>query len=334
LKRSHDADKMPEDITPSKGYFGTTYCLYLDQFAVSNLVEEQPGWKHVKQLIECGVANGQLVCPLPAEHFTETSGRHEVAAVKHHDYLVSLSGNFVFRPVAFIAAQLIISDIREINITWNTFLDRLDPAFSYKQAIEKFRLRHAEYKGMIQRATEASNALRDYTRTIKIAPPEQSSLATVNKSLVIGQFMDRLQELVGKGGLQIRGVKFETREVAHWIDYTLDVLLKKNKIKTAEAKKLLSNLKKNGFDYISPFDVRYNLQSYLAVQHKKQTVNDEIDIQRIAAAIQLADIMLVDRQRKFELEETRLARKYRTTVYCGIQRDLHSLEHMLDMLVA
>lgn len=325
---------MIKEPAKPKGYFENIYCIYLDQFAVSNLVQEDPTWMNLKQLIEVGVSKGRIICPIPTEHFIETSGKRDEEASKHHDYLVSLSGNFVFRHIAFISAQLMISDIRKNNITKHTFLDSLKPSFSFEKSVEKWRSIRAEYETMFEESTTNSNIIRDAIRGTKIPSDQQPVLANVTTWLIVGQFINRLQELVDTGEIQIRGVKFVNREVSNWIDYTLDVLMKKNKMKTAEAKKLLRRLKDYGFSHISTLNTRYTLESYLAVHHKKQTANDEIDIQRIAAAIQISDIMLVDRARKFELEETGLAEKYGTSVYCGVQKDIRSLEEVLTVLTA
>jgi len=316
-----------------KGYLGKTYCLYLDQFAISNIVEDNAQWIKIKQLIEKGVAQNVLVCPMSAEHFLETAGKKEAGAIDHNDYFKKISGCLLLKPHAFITAQLLISSIRKNNITKNTFLNKPNPAYIYKDSLQKLRDTVSDFKGMIEEATTVSNEIRAAARDKKIESKMHESLMATTKAISLKEFTDRLQELLKTGGITIQGVKFEKREVPFWADYIIDILIKKHKMNTLEGIKLLTKLNKEGFSGISTLEVRSTLVGYMAVLQKKQTANDEIDLGRIASAMQLSDCMVIDGARKSEIIATGLDKKYGTKILSGKSDDVIELEKLLATIV-
>jgi hypothetical protein len=324
---------MQKDSFQSKGYFKDSFCIYLDQFAVSNIADGIEEWEAIKSIIEKGVHSQKIVCPMPYEHLLETSRKHDSSAITQHNYFNSICSGYVFKHIGFITAQLLISQVRKNNITKNTFLGRINPSFLYEKSLIKFATVRNEYEGMINEAASLSNQIRVVSRPNNSHTSRNNTVLLELKALEVSQFVERLEELVTTGGIVIRGVKFQTREIPHWIDYVLDVLLKKNKMKTEEGRKLLASLKKNGFDQVSTLDVRNTLVSYGALLQKKSTANDQIDIGRVSAAIQITDIMVIDKARKYELIETGLAKKYDTRIFSGKPEDVKELRKTLEEIV-
>ncbi|CAM3913747.1 hypothetical protein MUGA111182_16890 [Mucilaginibacter galii] len=99
-------------------------------------------------------------------------------------------------------------------------------------------------------------------------------------------------------------------------------MMKINKMKIDEAKAVLAHLDRHGYDEISTLNVRSTLTAYSAVMQKKETVNDQIDIMRISKGIQISDIMFLDKERKFELNRTKLADKYQVKLFSGTKKDV------------
>lgn len=314
-----------------KSYIKGKYCIYLDQFAVSNLAEGLKQWLPIRELINEGFKQGKLFCPLSIQHIIETSGKRNENALPHHNYLVSISSGFCIKEEAFITAQLLISAVRNNNITYNTFIRKFNPAYNYQEHLGIQRSRRSEFASMIQEVKDLEEQLDSNSElmSFKLQKPLMQEI----RSEKIREFCERIEELITFGGIKVRGVKFKTREVPYWIDYIIDILLKKNKMVEKEGKLLLQHLKSHGFDHISTLDVRSTLESISTIKRKKKSTNDEVDIMRIASAIQVSDIMLIDKSKKNELIETGLAEKYRIKVFSGTVEDLKSFIELLENIL-
>ncbi|MFA6151999.1 MAG: hypothetical protein WC716_11805 [Chitinophagaceae bacterium] len=317
-----------------KGYISNKYCIYLDQFAVSNLYDGNPEWGEISELLWEGVNRGKLVCPISFEHLLETSGKSIDNAIGQNEYFFTLSDGLCFKAEPYITAQLLISDVRKNNITQNTFLtSKLNKSFSYRDSMADFKDKMEKFGSMIGESTLGINELRKSVRPMQTtlsSPAEQ--IIKVHQSIIAGQIVERLDELI-RGGIIIRGVKFSSLEVPHWIDLILDILMKINKMAANEAIKIRERIQKNGFEHISTLNVRTTLIGYSASKSKKETKNDHIDILRIATSIQVADIMFVDKAKKFELTETGLDKKYNTRLFSGTKDDLCSFKILLKKIL-
>ena len=234
-----------------KGLMPKKYCIYLDQFAVSNLVDCHPDWLGIKELLQYGVSQNIIVCPVPYKHFLETAQKFDENALLHHEFLTSLSGGYYFKSEPFITAQLLISSIRKNNITANTFLStKLDPNFSFAKSIDKFRGYRKNFASMINEFEEVASSFTKIQRDRKIAPNIELQLMAAHKTVFKFEFCDRLKELNEKKVIVIRAVNFQVQAVPHWIDYLLNTLLKLNKMSSAEGKMLWAYINRYGFDQI------------------------------------------------------------------------------------
>ena len=317
-----------------KGLIPKKYCIYLDQFAVSNMVDNQPDWMGIKDLLQNGVSKGLFVCPVPYEHFIETAQKVDANALLHDEFLRSLSDGYYFKAEPYLTAQLMISAIRKNNITANTFLSKkLDPNFSFAGSINKFRGYRKYHASMVNEVEEITAPMAKMLRGRKIDPKIELQLIAAWNDLFKFEFCDRLKELIDRKALEFRRVDFRDLTIPHWIDYLLEALLKVNKMSIAESKTLLSYVKLYGFDRTSTMDVRFTINAYRDIKHKKETPNDQLDIVRIATAIQISDIMFVDKTRKFELAENGLDKKYGVELFSGTKQDLQRCEQLLKSLV-
>src|SRR5690606_26586771 len=83
-------------------------CIYLDQFVISDLVDETNElWREIKKLIEISYKNNKIYCPLSPQHFIETSRKKINDATSHDEYFRKLSDNYLFKDELFLTTQLI-----------------------------------------------------------------------------------------------------------------------------------------------------------------------------------------------------------------------------------
>src|SRR5690606_24132213 len=152
------------------------------------------------------------------------------------------------------------------------------------------------------------------------------------KGLEVKKFTDRLEEYLKKGFFFIRPDNFGQRQFPNWIDQILYVLTNKHQFKEKEFKKLLKELKSNGFDRIPPLNIRFSLGAYIAVKGKQEHTNDHIDIMRITNSFFSSDIFFTDKQRKFEITQLKLDKFYKTDIYSGTETDLKEFKKYLEEL--
>lgn len=63
--------------------------VYLDQFAVSNMVSEISSiWIEAKEVLIHSVQSGKVICPIPMEHYIETGTRLQREAIKQDDFFI------------------------------------------------------------------------------------------------------------------------------------------------------------------------------------------------------------------------------------------------------
>ncbi|GMN11361.1 hypothetical protein MTsPCn9_10320 [Croceitalea sp. MTPC9] len=310
-------------------------CIYLDQFAVSDLLAPDSNslWGSIRALILKKRAEGKLYCPLSHEHFLETAKKRKTDAQRHDQFLTTLSDGFAFKPDLFITSQLISSRLRGNRVTQKTFFyANIDSKMSTDENYIFFDKLANEHKTLIEDAVAGLNKLRAQTRTQKIKGKAKSSFIQASKYIQTQSFIQRLEELMKLERLYIRGDRIGDKEVPNWVDLILEQLLKRHKLKKKEVKRLLLEFKSKGFENIATLNIRTTLLAYLALYSKKESQADHIDIMRISTGLPLSDIMLVDRQRKAELVESGLAAKYNTLIYSGRSNDLKELMEKLEQL--
>lgn len=309
--------------------------IYLDQFSTSGLFEsEEKEWKQIKELITEGVNRGIYFCPMSSEHFIESSQKENKKAIHIDNEFYKLSCGYAFKSELFITPQLISSLIRGNNITLNTFLyenikrDVLANNENFRD-LDKIK---KELNVKIDEGTIISNKLREPARHIAVDKKTKKLLIETHKSISVSNFIARLNDLIKDKHIIIRGVHFPSGDVPHWIDQIIFQLLNKHKINKNETRRLIAHLKKFGFNNIPTLDIRTSLSAIISVYNKKENVNDQIDIMRISTGLPISDIFLTDKQRKNEIIELELDKKYDTTVFSGTKKDLEKLIAELEKI--
>ena len=310
--------------------------MYLDQFAISNLVfSNEEIWKDLKLLLEQGVKEGKLRCPIPFDHFLETSQAEPEKAIKIDDYFSSISNGLGFKSTFQTTSQLRISMLRKNNLTVNTFIGTLkkEKILAEKREFDFFYHRKREFNQMIEEGMNVSNSFRNITHNQKIEKKTKKSMYDAICHISTQEFAARLKDLIKNGNIIIRGDSFSFMDVPNWIDQTIFRLINVHRMDAKETKKLLTIIQKNGFSKIAPLDIRFSLYAIMAVESKNEKAGDHIDIERIAVGLPIADYLLIDKQRKSEIIELGLDKKYKTKVYSGSKVDLLNLINELGMIL-
>ena len=243
-----------------------------------------------------------------------------------------IAQGLAFRPEVFVTANHIVSLLRGKPLSQASFCDRLArrDTLAKAGAYDHFKTKHNLLDSQITEVTAGQNEIRKITRQKKFSPAAMAPLLAVVKAREIKPFYDLLGEVINNGSFISKGVKFASGEVIHWADYVMQVLLAHQKMTVWEAVYLKDIIGRTGFDRIPSLDIRVTLTANLAGEHKKENVNDHIDIMRLATGLPPADLLFTDKQRKFELMQTGLANKYGTKIFSGINKDLEEFYEILE----
>lgn len=320
-----------------KEYFGNNVtCVYLDQFAASNLFDNPPNdlWLKISQLLLNKHKDGKVICPLPFEHLLETANKIKEDALLTDSQFHLLSNGWAFLPEANAAANYITCTIRKLPITKTTFFGQLrySNTLAQKGAYDGFRAKHRLLASQVSEIVAGQNDLWKVLAQKCFPKSVMEPMFQACKLMQVQPFLGRLVELINKGHIVSQGVDFEGSSVIVWTDLLLQLLLWEHKLDYSEGHQLRDLICQSGFDLIPPLEIRVSLTANLAIEHKKETINDQIDIMRLSAGLPASDFLFTDKQRKFELLQTGLAANYQTEVFNGTNSDLELFYERLHQL--
>ncbi len=310
--------------------------IYLDQFASSGIFESNiKEWIRIKDLIKDGYAKRRLICPLSSEHFLETSQKLKDKALFLDSEFYKISGGYSFKSELFITSQLMISLIRKNNITLKTFLyDKVsENILSCEENLKSFDTIKKSFDTKIEEGALVANEIRKSTRKDNLDSHTKNTFMTIHKSILVSEFINRLNDLLRDKRIIIRGVPFNSGDVPHWIDQIIFQLTNTHRITKKEIELLIKELKHGGFNNIPTLNIRTSLSSINAVCHKKENPNDHIDFARISSGLPISNILLTDAKRKNEIKELSLDKEYDVKVFSGIKDDLDGLIVELEKIV-
>lgn len=312
-----------------------TYCIYLDQYATSGIFESENGlWQEIKELLSVGVNSNRIICPRSAEHFLESSQKEANRAVSLDKRFSQLTKGYAFKAELFITSQLLISKIRNNNITSKTYFynDIAPDILSHSDKLNSFIDIKKEFDDRVSQSVSLTNNLRKVPSSSKLDKKTKLDSLKKLKSLSEKEFIDRLGDLLRYGKIRIEGAGFESADIPNWVDLVIHQLLQKHKMTITETEKLQKHIQENGFDQIPTLDIKNSLMSFVAVENKIENPSDQIDFMRISTGLPVSDILLTDKKRKFELVTLELDKKYKTTVFSGVQQDLEEFKKELQQI--
>lgn len=310
--------------------------IYLDQFAVSGIFESDLKlWLKIKELILAGVNKKRIICPVSNEHFLETSQKEDKKAKKLDENLYNISGGYGFKNQFFITSQLIISYIRKNNLTLKTFMydNCVKNVLSNESNLDLFRKEKDAFNTIISNCTKSTNDIRKVTRTKSIKDGNMDKMYNACIAIEVNRFRTRLIDLKNNKEIRLRGFRTEFNEIANWEDQLLFQFNNRHKMNPNELNKIIKELEINGFKNIPTLDIRFSLEAFIALHHKNEISNDQIDINRISTALPISDILFTDKQRKHEILTLELDKKYNSKVFCGCEKDLEEVITILEDIV-
>lgn len=303
-------------------------CIYLDQFAISDMVEMETKleWSKIKKLLIELKDKNKIFCPLSHEHYIETSQNDIERAIRYDKFLSRLSDGYSFKPELFITSQLISSRVRNNNVTLKTYLyENVSDVFRKEENYKRLKESGQKLAGLLKEANSNLNQFRTQISNQNIDLKSKTIMIKAMNSLRVKGFIQRLEDLLLNDNIVIRGEHIGEMEVPNWIDLIIDQLLKRHRFNKKEVISLISEFKKNGFSNIPTLNISTTLLSYMAIYSKKERSNDHIDIMRISTGLPISQILLTDKKRKAELIESELGNRYKTKVFSGTRSDLNEL---------
>jgi hypothetical protein len=314
----------------------TKVCIYLDQFAVSDMVENQPAelWNEIKIQLFKLHSDGVIFCPKSSEHYFETSQKNHENSIFHDSFLDRLSDGWCFKPELFVSSQLISSYIRNNTIGFKTYMyDNVQNILESPVKYDQFSELSINFRGLITEAAGGINELRKHSRDVRMDSKTKKSFLKVMQMQEPSNFISRLQDLYDANAIKIRGVSIGAQEIPHWIDLVIDQLLRTHKFTRLEVKKLINEFEKNGFKNIPSLNIRFSLQNLAAVYQKKETPGDHMDFARLSTGMPLSALLFTDKKRKNELLELGFDTLYKTKIFSGTQTDLINFLAELNTLL-
>jgi len=307
-------------------------CIYLDQFVVSNFVDETNDlWKEIKKKLEIAHSKNKIYCPLSTQHFLETAKKDFNNAIIHHEYFRKLSDNYQFKNELFLTTQLISSLIRANKHTLKTFLNT-DKLKKFEEIYNEINEQNKIFNESVNYKTSSQNEFRKVINNNCDKKTEEQFLNVI-KSLEVENFIKRLEEYLLKKRIIIRPDNYGKHEFPNWIDQILFQLTYKHKFKETELIQFLNELKTNGFKRIPTLNIRFFLGAYLSVKNKQENTGDHIDIMRISNCLVSSDIFFTDKKRKFEILELKLDKEYDVKVFSGTEKDLLEFKFLLENII-
>lgn len=295
---------------------GNKCCIYLDQFAVSGIFESgDEVWKEIGDLLLTGFKNNRIVCPISVEHLWESSQKHADKAELLDRAFLQISGGYSFKEEAQITSQLLISKVRNNNVTPKTYLltNISSPVLSLPG---NFNAINAITTGFEEELKDELKMVNDVRAIVR----EQGWGQDIKNEACNGLMQHFVDGYIQKLELTIKKKPCT--------DTIINRLVSVHKMKVSETVSLIHHLRKHGFSQIPTLNIKYSLISYIYAQLKKESLSDQVDIARIATGLPVSDILLTDSKRKAEIIHLGLDKLYKTTVYTGTPEDkLALLEH-------
>lgn len=316
-------------------FFTNKTCIYLDQFAVSNLSEDHT-WEELLNLLKKGIENEKIVIPYSSDHLFESSHKDFDRAKEADRLLFQMSNGISLEITPILEAKLLISSIRKRPITKGIYTVKVaENIFESKDNYNFFKNLKTTFNQMSHESTVLVNQIRSITREGKKQDGnDQKNSIQRTASIYQKELENRLRKFSRYGFYDKKPIKFSMATIPFWADQIMDVLIREYRITKVEAKKGEEILKKYGLkNIVPPLYVRCALETMLAVKHQQETANDHFDIIRLSCAVPFADIVLTDKSKVFDIKSSFLDMDFNIKSYSGTQKDLLNLKSELSSLI-
>jgi len=316
-------------------FIPTKCCIYLDQFAVSNLSEEE-GWKDILKILKTGISSQRIFIPYSTEHLIESSLKDPINAQKTDKLFYSLTNGVGLDVEHRINSRYLINAIRNRPISFSTYC-KTYPSSIFENESELIHFQ--ALKNMFNKMSSESTSLVNDLRSIR-RPVQSQNFNRLSESVnfLSSHYQEELEHRLKKyskyGFFDRKTINFSMISIPHWADSIMDELIYVFKLTQKEAKKGYLFLVKNGVKKtIPPLYVRTSLEAIIALKQQKETSNDHIDIMRLCTAIPFSDIILTDKSKAFDIKTLKLDIEFNFDVYSGSRKDIILFKDRISEIV-
>lgn len=319
-------------------YFKNKYCVYLDQFAVSNCALEHPSdeWVAIKELIVSGVQNGTLFIPYSQDHLLESAHKDLVRAREQDQFLFELSGGLSIRTEPDMTERLMMNYGRKRPIGVSNFCVKLPVmGFDLTDGFGQYRGVKSGFNAMIEEGATLLNLVRPLTAlTPRHNQAQREEVILARVKYYESEVVFRLKRLARQSYWAPKVVPFAVQPVPFWADAMMQSLMHKHNMTRVEARRIKEAIEKGGMQAVAPpLYIRANLEAAMALKHQKETPNDYLDVQRLAAALPVADIVLTDKAKCHDVKTLALNKLFKTEIYSGSRDDLQRFSLRLQEII-
>lgn len=296
-------------------------CIYLDQFAVSDIAEKNDSsWIEIGNLLNKGLEENKLFCPYSAEHMIESSGKPFADSIINDKALSKLSKNYILFHEFDVTINLLICLIRRLPVTSEQFIFKGKIGLNYlnlEQNYQKLEKSRANFNNVIEETVSFSNLVRKISKNNKNPPFMKGFLIKHISQSYSDELLNRFEVLEKGEPIETIPLNIAGLEFPFWADYIFIKLTSKEHLTVEESHfgKLL--IEKYGVEIIPTIQIRASLEALMAFKNIEDSKNHQIDISRISAALIVSDIMLLDGGKANDVKELKLDDVYGTQIFSG-----------------
>jgi hypothetical protein len=315
-------------------FFKDKICIYLDQFAVSNIVDcTDKIWADIGKLILNGVAAGKFIVPYSFEHLLETSNKAADQALLQDKFLFELSGGLKMNEERIVTAKILRNRIRKRKDEPTTYTAKIDrPFMDSEDTRDKFGKLHTLFKAKTEQSILFLNTMREASQKHRFSPDLSNAVISHMMKQNASCLTRRFEDYSKFGSFQREPVRFSDIIIPHWADVIMDTLIGEHKITRKEFARAKQLLKNNGIQIIPTIYVRSLLEAVMGIKQQKENVNDHVDLMRLTTAIPFADIVVTDKARSFDVKYLKLDAFFNTQVFSGGAGEILSFKNILGRL--
>lgn len=249
--------------------------LYLDQFAASNMSANNGIWGEARELVEVAVRKGKIICPIPMEHFIETSGRSIYNAVEQHDWFKSVSGRKQFFPWEIIVANEIMNwtkrRISKIYLPNYLTLLRNNIDFANEDIFNKMNEARQKYQDFVNKEKQILNEIRNYVRTKGQKHNNDHILIKALNNIICQNF-----EKEFKAAAYGKKYPHNIMKISHKKEERIAYLLCLKHFTYHDFISIANDIKKYGFEHIPSLNIYYKMKFYFSLENIEEKANDDM----------------------------------------------------------
>lgn len=328
------------------------HIIYLDQFAVSNLVLNGGIWQDIHFQLVNAVENGKVLCPIPLEHFVETVGMERSSAIQQDRFFKSISHGKCFLAWEEIAANeiMLYTRFKKNKPILADYIKEIEGDYDLEDdaTYQKHRLIREQYLSRKEIEKESLNTFRQLSRGNNDVNEVNASMSEEEKKekrkkkkkyeAYEETLKDTLSVLVVKPYIELFREVYMGKKLSTDLmklprpEQRIALLLCKKRFTGRHFFSASNDFQKNLFNNIPSLYTYYSLKNYYANKQMKEKANDDIDWERISSGIFISNIMLIDKRQKYALQSMGIDKKYGTILYSDTEDNLTAFKDRLEQL--